>query len=431
MAALLFKVEAHVRCGLTATACTSEECKWNQTKAKRAQPAEVVNIEFSRPKRLKSSNPKQSAPPSSVPAPTLDEFTAFCDKLAVGENRVALLSSVPGHCEEYRCPDEVEVTLPRPLTELFDEKYLELSDEDLEATCLNMFSGLSITEEERLAVEAATRQQSHSVAWMAQRTGRITASNFHAVCHTPVHTPSESLLMKLTYTTPSVDAPALKYGREHEDIARKEYISCMQQSHPEFACVDSGLVIAPNSPHLGASPDGVVSCSCCGKGLLEIKCPHTHRESTVAQLQQDKGLFEERGSLKYGHPYYYQVQGQMNIAGYDYCDFVVWTPQGFTLQRVIRDEVFFSDIKEKLDDFFLRVMLPELLTHKVHTKNTVPSSYEKTTVCICKSKKLKKVIITCSNDTCDTKYFHLRCVGLYRRPRDKWMCPSCRETNVS
>ena len=30
---------------------------------------------------------------------------------------------------------------------------------------------------------------------------------------------------------------------------------------------------------MGASPDGIVSCSCCGKGVLEVKCPHSVKES--------------------------------------------------------------------------------------------------------------------------------------------------------
>ena len=27
------------------------------------------------------------------------------------------------------------------------------------------------------------------------------------------------------------------------------------------------------TPYIGASPDGLVCCSCCGEGVLEVKCP--------------------------------------------------------------------------------------------------------------------------------------------------------------
>ena len=44
------------------------------------------------------------------------------------------------------------------------------------------------------------------------------------------------------------------------------------------SCKASGLVVHPAYPHLGASPDGVVSCSGCKeKWLLEIKYPFKHR----------------------------------------------------------------------------------------------------------------------------------------------------------
>ena len=72
--------------------------------------------------------------------------------------------------------------------------------------------------------------------------------------------------------------PALKWGVDHEDQAREEYIELMKQHHEGFECHPAGLTVNPKYPHLGASPDGVVSCVCCGSGLLEIKCPYKHRE---------------------------------------------------------------------------------------------------------------------------------------------------------
>ena len=34
------------------------------------------------------------------------------------------------------------------------------------------------------------------------------------------------------------------------------------------------LFIDVARPYIGVSPDGIISCKCCGNGLLEIKCPH-------------------------------------------------------------------------------------------------------------------------------------------------------------
>lgn len=45
------------------------------------------------------------------------------------------------------------------------------------------------------------------------------------------------------------------------------------KSHIDFKVQLSGLVINPSYPYIGASPDGVFTCSCCGEELLEIECP--------------------------------------------------------------------------------------------------------------------------------------------------------------
>ena len=37
-------------------------------------------------------------------------------------------------------------------------------------------------------------------------------------------------------------------------------------------------------PFLGASPNALVECSCCGEGVLEIKCPFKYKESTVESV---------------------------------------------------------------------------------------------------------------------------------------------------
>ena len=36
---------------------------------------------------------------------------------------------------------------------------------------------------------------------------------------------------------------------------------------------DQALFISKTKLYIGASPDGLVTCKCCGSGILEIKCP--------------------------------------------------------------------------------------------------------------------------------------------------------------
>ena len=46
----------------------------------------------------------------------------------------------------------------------------------------------------------------------------------------------------------------------------------------------SGLVVSTERPFLGASPDGIIQCSCCGKGVLEIKCPFMLKEAHISTV---------------------------------------------------------------------------------------------------------------------------------------------------
>ena len=65
--------------------------------------------------------------------------------------------------------------------------------------------------------------------------------------------------------------PALNHGKEYEPIAKEKYISLMKCNHKEFTFSESGLFVDPSRPYLGASPDLLVHCSCCGMGLSEMK----------------------------------------------------------------------------------------------------------------------------------------------------------------
>lgn len=126
---------------------------------------------------------------------------------------------------------------------------------------------------------------------------------------------------------------ALKWGVDYEDIAREEYFALLQQQHESFECSPAGLTVNPSFPHLGASPDGVVICKCCGAGLLEIKCPYKHRDRHPHDISDANYCLHEAAEpveLKKTHDYYFQIQGQMAVCRTNYCDFVCWTDsQGY------------------------------------------------------------------------------------------------------
>ena len=71
----------------------------------------------------------------------------------------------------------------------------------------------------------------------------------------------------------------------------------------------SGLVINPWWPFVAATPDGIVDYKCCGKGVLEIKCPYSHRDESVQSAASKDRSFclkrDDRGSLHLDHSHSY------------------------------------------------------------------------------------------------------------------------------
>ena len=222
--------------------------------------------------------------------------------------------------------------------------------------------------------------------------------------------------------------PALKWGVDHEDQAREDYIDLMKQHHEGFECHPAGLTVNPKYPHLGASPDGMVSCVCCGSGLLEIKCPYKHRDKYTLEVV-DPGFClyssDHEVMLKRNHDYFIQIQGQMAICKKEYSDFVCWTLKGLHVERIEYAPSLFLKIKPSMDSFFKNAVLPELLTHALIDGSTDKENQSDDTVyCLCRKGESGRMI-ACDNASCSVEWFHYKCVGISRKPKGQWYCPSC------
>lgn len=117
-----------------------------------------------------------------------------------------------------------------------------------------------------------------------------------------------------------------------------------------------------------ASPNGLISCDCCGEGVLEIKCPYKYWNAHLSSVNDPKFYLprSDDGNLQlsHDHAYYHQVQGQLTICEKEYCDFVCWTLCGMHTEQIVLDPMYLSTIKPKLDAFFVKALLPLLLTGK-------------------------------------------------------------------
>ena len=141
----------------------------------------------------------------------------------------------------------------------------------------------------------------------------ITASRFYQATHTSPHTPSISFLRAVCYPeSVKFTTAATKYGCEHVKDAVKQYIEYMQGDHNEFSVTPAGLVVSTLKPMYGASPNSFTECSCCGAGVLEVKCPycvqHTSLEDEVEKSSFClKKLFNGALKLKLDHQYFISV----------------------------------------------------------------------------------------------------------------------------
>ena len=323
-------------------------------------------------------------------------------------------------------------TLPPTIMSLHHLRYAELNEEELKLECKRVFEQeLVVMQAEADYLEQSTRLQSRSLTWFSHRRGRITASKFGSVFRTSPFSPAQSLVDSLLKPPPKIHSPSLEWGVTNEPRVREEYQKIIQVHHTSFKVDASGLVVNPTYPYLGASPDGLVSCSCCGEGLLEIKCPYSIREqdpTTVTGGNFYLKVVDGCLQLSKEHNYYYQIQGQLALCNRSYCDFVCWTPCGVHIERVVRDESFWNQMQPKLQTFFVEVLLPKILSpqpiNSSNKENTSPNQAKGDVYCFCR-KGEKGRMIACDNPLCPYEWFHFRCVSLSAAPKGKWFCPEC------
>ncbi|CAN7990437.1 unnamed protein product, partial [Ixodes hexagonus] len=157
---------------------------------------------------------------------------------------------------------------------------------------------------------------------------------------------------------------ATTWGIEHEDEARQLYTQVMGLSHQSFTCVNTGLLIHPDLPFIAATPDGATGCSCCGLGLVEVKCPYVQRHYTLEELHHSPPECLEQDestgavTLKATHTYYYQIQTQMLVTKRKHCDFALWTTNAMFIERVYAYTALQDEVVTKCKAFFVRVVLP-------------------------------------------------------------------------
>jgi len=275
---------------------------------------------------------------------TEHNFTVYCDIASISRREQTdeiLLDSFP--------------RLPLRTTDNFQPPTDVSAEEQL------LLQNITVSVDELNKIELTTRGQSNSDEWKKQRRFRITASNFN---RTKIRKRQHDSLVKEFLEAKSFTSKYTNHGLEYESTALEQYQKYMATTGKPVKVCKSGLVVCLDAPYLGASPDGkVIDVGCTDPfGLVEIKCPQTMFLVTPLDACSHENFCLEnvngQPKLKHNHCYYTQVQGQMGVTGARWCDFVVYTSKGLSIERVPFDLNFWLSLKESLRSFYFKYFLP-------------------------------------------------------------------------
>ena len=160
--------------------------------------------------------------------------------------------------------------------------------------------------------------------WHAARARMLTASDFAAALGIHPYMSRQKLWRIKTGQETVESTWDIARGIANEQDALAQY-----EVEAGVLVCPVGLVAHAAEPWAGATPDGAVGCD----GLVEVKCPREFRPEP---------------------PIYHvaQMQGQMEILGRQWCDYVQWVNGEITVRRVNRDAGWWTANVHTLREFW-------------------------------------------------------------------------------
>lgn len=174
------------------------------------------------------------------------------------------------------------------------------------------------------------------------------------------------VLAQQLYEGNSKDLSHVAHGRDCENGVK----TIIAHKFSDYTFRNTGLIVNPFYPFLGASPDGLLYAP--GDPILvEIKCVYNPTKLSLNSLVMLRKNFclevdENKGfKLRDNHAYMYQIQGQMALANINECYFVLYFKENepVFVERIIFNKSMWEGMFLKLKDFYFKFYLP-LLTIK-------------------------------------------------------------------
>ena len=243
-----------------------------------------------------------------------------------------------------------------------------------------------------------------------------------------------------------------RYGLKNEPIAAKLIDKHIQDNniHTNFSLKPVGFVIALSTSYIGALPDRLTQCDCCGRCVLEIKCPSTLEGKDIEErVKTDKSFFlqiipeTEDIYLVKKHDYYFQLQLQLYVTESRKGIFGVYNGAGeIKLVHIERDEDCIAMMVAKSKLFFLSYLLPELLSKRYSSVKNTPSTEPATNVisvninsnrnqfiCYCQDPLKIDEVVRCAGEFCMFQEFHKSCAKSKNFPKT-WKCMYCKKDDA-
>lgn len=219
---------------------------------------------------------------------------------------------------------------------------------------------------QRSLLQSRSTSQAQSAIWAAHRIGRITASVAHSVlAFDGIKVPNATVSDIVTGGTGFTNE-AIAWGVKYEKKAIEMFTEAFQNAHQDAKITPAGLFICDDLFILGASPDALVECSCCGQAVVEVKTSFKYRMCDVAGLTSAAAAdssfcLDTNLQLKSSHKYYTQVQCQMGVTGRHSCQFVLYTTNAILVQNIPYNPTVFGRVKTNSTALFRQSIFPKLL----------------------------------------------------------------------
>jgi len=369
--AALFRIEAVSRMGLNNPSCTSKPCQWLPSN-KLVKPMKIKDLKLKRSSLGGSTRKKEL---NCSPKKNFDPLEHVDYRL----NLQDMAKSLETVCDRSECILFTALPKPElPSTEVQNVKVIPMETHFLlSANGVDFLNHIKMINVEDInAIEVLTRGQADNQHWHSFRKHVISGSKGHDVktCMASLRkddSKRDSLNTIFSKVAGSREInnqlPALKYGRAMESTAIESFKEDFLKHHKNVKITSCGLFLCEDIPFVGGSPDSIVSCDCCGKACIEVKCPFSIQHTTpydpnvkLPYLKQIDGNL----SLNEAHRYYTQCQIQMAATKTECCHFFVWTSYGHFTQKIKFNIEFWVQIKGDFENFYLNYYIPHLFKNR-------------------------------------------------------------------